>query len=178
MWEELADLVLERALPMAVALCLSQLSRPLSTSSHDGIQDFWGLTAASGHYRTPVVLGGYFFPFFLRGFTYIFDNSYSDLRLPSLDQRSHVPDNCTETTEKRDVRLESSGWSLLTPNILGRCIPQSSCMGVFLKALAPLIKAFLGNATSLKGPEYFVYCGPCREGIPVLGVIRDRKSMA
>ena len=39
MWEELADLVLERALPMVVALCLSQLSRPLSSSSYDGIQD-------------------------------------------------------------------------------------------------------------------------------------------
>ena len=86
MWEELADLVLERALPMVVALCLSQLSRPLSSSSYDEIQDLRGLTAASGHYRTPVVLGGYFFHFFLRGFTYIFDNSYSDLRLPSLDQ--------------------------------------------------------------------------------------------
>ena len=108
MWEELADLVLECALPTAVALCISQLSRPLSTSSYDGIQDLQGLTAASGHYRTPVVLGGYFFHFFLRGFTYIFDNSYSDRRLPSLDQRSHVPDNCTETTEKRDVQLESS----------------------------------------------------------------------
>ena len=90
MWEELADLVLERALPMAVALCLSQLSRPLSTSSHDGIQDLRGLTAASGHYRTPVVLGGYFFHFLSRGFTYTSDNSFCDLRLPSLDLRSQT----------------------------------------------------------------------------------------
>ena len=43
MWEELEDLVLERALPMAVVLCLSQLSRPLSSSSYDGIQDLPGL---------------------------------------------------------------------------------------------------------------------------------------
>ena len=113
MWEELADLVLERALPMAVALCFSQLSRPLSTSSYEGIQDLRGLTAASGHYRTPLVLGGYFFHFFLRGFTHIFDNSYSDLRLPSLDQKCHVPDNCTDTTEKRDVHLESSAEAFL-----------------------------------------------------------------
>ena len=177
MWEELADLVLERALPMAVALCLSQLSRPLSTSSYDGIQDLPGQTAGSGRYRTPVVVGGYLFHFFLRGLTYRFDSCYSDLRLPSLDQRSQVPDDCTETTEKRDAQLESSARSLLTPHILGYCIPQSSCMGVFLKALAPLIKAFLGNATSLEGSEYFLSCRPRREG-GVLGVIRDRKSMA
>jgi hypothetical protein len=119
MWEELEDLVLERALPMAVVLCLSQLSRPLSSSSYDGIQDLRGLTAASGHYRTPVVLGGYFFHFFLRGFTYIFDNSYSDLRLPSLDKRFQVPDNYTVTTDKRDVQLEVSPWILLIPNIPG-----------------------------------------------------------
>ena len=43
MWEELEDLVLECVLPMAVALCLSQLSRPLSSSSYDGIQDLQGL---------------------------------------------------------------------------------------------------------------------------------------
>ena len=61
MWEELEDLVLEHALPVAVALCLSQLSRPLSSSFYDGIQDLPGLTARSGRYRTPVVLGGYFF---------------------------------------------------------------------------------------------------------------------
>ena len=108
MWEELEDLVLEHALPMAVALCLSQLSRPLSSSFYDGIQDLPGLTARSGRYRTPVVLGGYFFHFFLRGLTYRFDSSYSDLRLPSLDQRSQVPDDCSETTEKRDAQLESS----------------------------------------------------------------------
>ena len=178
MWEELADLVLEHARPMAVALCLSQLSRPLSTSSDDGIQDLPGLTARSGRYRTPVVVGGYLFHFFLRGLTYRFDSCYSDLRLPSLDQRSQVPDDCTETTEKRDAQLESSAWSLLIPHILGCCIPQFSCMGVFLKALAPLIKAFLGNATSLEGSEYFLSCRPHKEGIPVLGVIRDRKSMA
>ena len=64
MWEELEDLVLERALPMAVVLCLSQLSRPLFSSSYDGIQDLPGLISVNGRYRTPVVLGGYFFHFF------------------------------------------------------------------------------------------------------------------
>jgi hypothetical protein len=90
MWEELEDLVLECVLPMAVALCLSQLSRPLSSSSYDGIQDLQGLISATGCYRTPVVLGGYFFHFLSRGFTYTSDNSFCDRRLPSLDLRSQT----------------------------------------------------------------------------------------
>ena len=129
MWEELEDLVLECVLPMAVALCLSQLSRPLSSSSYDGIQDLRGLTAASGHYRTPVVLGGYFFHFFLRGFTYIFDNSYSDLRLPSLDQRSQAPDNCT-VSETFSLRALPGAFLYLI--FWECCFPQSRCMAIFL----------------------------------------------
>lgn len=39
--------------------------------------------------------------------------SYSDL-IASLDQRSQVPDDCTETTEEKDAQLESSAWSLLS----------------------------------------------------------------
>ena len=129
MWEELEDLVLERALPMAVVLCLCQRSRPLSSSSYDGIQDLPGLISVNGRYRTPVVLGGYFFHFFLRGFTYIFDNSYSDLRLPSLDQRSQAPDNCT-VSEMFSLRALPGAFLYLI--FLGCCFPQSRCMAIFL----------------------------------------------
>jgi len=126
MWEELEDLVLECVLPMAVALCLSQLSRPLSSSSYDGIQDLQGLISATGCYRTPVVLGGYFFHFLSRGFTYTSDNSFCDLRLPSLDLRSQ-----TLTTILWQQSKRCSAWELclklLTPNILGLCIPRSRC---------------------------------------------------
>ena len=129
MWEELEDLVLERALPMAVVLCLSQLSRPLSSSSYDGIQDLPGLLSVNGHYRTPVVLGGYFFDFFWRGFTYMSDNSFSELRSPSLDQRSQAPDNCT-VSEMFSLRALPGAFLYLI--FWGCCFPQSRCMAIFL----------------------------------------------
>ena len=129
MWEELEDLVLQRALPMAVVLCLSQLSRPLSSSSYDGIQDLPGLISVNGSYRTPVVLGGYFFHFFWRGFTYISDNSFSDLRSPSLHQRSQAPDNCT-VSEMFSLRALPGAFLYLI--FCGCCFPQSRCMAIFL----------------------------------------------
>ena len=129
MWEELEDLVLECVLPMAVALCLSQLSRPLSSSSYDGIQDLPGLISVNGSYRTPVVLGGYFFHFFWRGFTYISDNSFSDLRSPSLHQRSQAPDNCT-VSEMFSLRALPGAFLYLI--FWGCCFPQSRCMAIFL----------------------------------------------
>lgn len=52
MWEGLADLVLEHARPMAVCVCLSQLSR---LSLPHPMMEFRtsGLTAQSGHYGSP-----------------------------------------------------------------------------------------------------------------------------
>ena len=87
MWEELVDLVLECVLPVAVALCLSSQSlsvlRPMMefrTSKGwyhelDATEPQWFWVAISFHSR---------------GFTYISDNSFCDLRLPSLDLRSQT----------------------------------------------------------------------------------------
>ena len=83
----------------------------------------------NGRYRTPMVLGGYFFHFFWRGFTYISDNSFSDLRSPSLDQRSQAPDNCT-VSEIFSLRALPGAFLYLI--FWGCCFPQSRCMAIFL----------------------------------------------
>ena len=111
------------------ALSFSALKASLFSSSYDGIQDLPGLISVNGRYRTPVVLGGYFFHFFWRGFIYISDNSFSDLRSPSLDQRSQAPDNCTVSVM---FSLRALPGAFLHLIFWGCCFPQSRCMAIFL----------------------------------------------
>lgn len=104
---------------------LSQLSKPLCSSSYDGIQDLQGLISWTGCYRTPVVLGGYFFPF--KGLHIYIWQFLLWPEIALLRPKVSNPDNYTVTTQQGDVQLEGSAWSLLKPNTLGCCFPQSRC---------------------------------------------------
>lgn len=99
--------------------------------------------------QNPSGSGWLFLYFSLRGFTYISDNSFSDL-IALLRPKVSSP---WQLYCERDVQLESSAWSLLIPNILGVLLSSVQMHGYLPIGPCPFDKWLLGKCHIPEKPQ-------------------------